>query len=786
MPTKNKILLLSILVICSLSFFTIKDPKALPNSTSTLSLSNGIGENITGSYEGDLSLVYFEFNSNWSSWSYQNRSTNIVSHNMSVNEKEFVLNRLEIYSDNIINDTGSGDYVIADNITNQIDPVPSYLFAQQFTAHDLYSIDVIWLYLNYSIIAIPEFSHFYMVLHIFNGSGPSGEEIDVIWNYESRPIVDEWVPFYPRSNIFTPGEKYFFMLHLWSEKSEEGDGVDFDYWKAGNHKNSSSNKGLSVRFNGHTWLPIANDDAADFLCYFSYRKLINPALVDLKYIINGEIITPLYQRSSFGIWGYEAYYSYPIDAPLHSPLNITVITNQTIPTLEVYIEMYYIHLVNATGTYTVDENYNEWTMEYYYEEISFGWPPPIFLFERDWDYVEFLDPHGVPMDEIYFGPMDLYNKSYYGVTIFFGPPLERGTYTGVFHSPNYCNTIKTKVKSGSQYNETNSVELGQTFILEAEIQDTFNLPMSGGIGQIMLRSPNGTILLNETGLSAVNGIINSSDIYLSSYLPEGFYDATIFWTNGREIAYYSVSIQVVPIPVPPIPVDYTLIIILYTAVIGGVAVTSIPTALVTRRLLKQRNWKKSLKNLFVLTKDGVSLYEYSFGIEIQDPALISAMIAALTNFVREATGSKKALRTVDQEDKKVILYHGDYVTVALLAEKDLPIIHKRIKRFTESFEEQYGIHLKGWSGETTMFKGTEILLSKEFPLDVEEQVIRGVKQKLLEFRQQLDLLKDPAHIISLMKHINDFISRYQSVVTTHYINYYFEIIKIAEEKISLA
>ena len=38
---------------------------------------------------------------------------------------------------------------------------------------------------------------------------------------------------------------------------------------------------------------------------------------------------------------------------------------------------------------------------------------------------------------------------------------------------------------------------------------------------------------------------------------------------------------------------------------------------------------------------------------------------------------------------------------------------------------------------------------------MEEQVIRGVKQKLLDFRQQLDALKDPAHIISLMKHIKE-------------------------------
>jgi hypothetical protein len=268
----------------------------------------------------------------------------------------------------------------------------------------------------------------------------------------------------------------------------------------------------------------------------------------------------------------------------------------------------------------------------------------------------------------------------------------------------------------------------------------------------------------------------SSEINLIAGFSEGFYEAIILWTNGQEIAYFSVSIQV----------EDPAKMIIFIGIIIGAVIASVPLALVAKRQLKQRNWKKALKNLFVLTKDGVSLYEYSFGIEIQDPALISAMIAALTNFVREATGSKKALRTVDQEDKKVILYHGDYVTVALLAEKDLPIIHKRIKRFTESFEEQYGIHLKGWRGETSIFKGTELLLNKEFPLDVEEQVIRGVKQKLLDFRQQLDSLKDPTHIISLMKHINDFITRYQSIVNTHYIDYYFEIIKIAEEKITLA
>ena len=769
---RNLTLLALIIITASAFTFTLKGLETPTMPISKLSLSSGIGQNITGSYDGDISLVYFDFNSDFTSWWYQNSSTSMISHNRSVNNKEFVLNRLEIYSDNIINESGSGEYIIANNTHKQLNPTSSLMFGQQFTAPDLIAIEEVRLYINYSLTMTPEFSHYYMVLRVFDEN--LEEEIDVIWNYESRMILDEWIGFYPRANIFKPGEKYNLILHLWSDNFRTL--VPFDFWKSENYTSSSFNKGITARFDGNSWVPFANDATTDLLCSFTYKKLINPAEIDLKYIINNETVIPVYQQSSFGMWGYEGYFSYTLEDQLDSPLNVTVTTNQTVPSLDVYIEMYYIHLVNATGTYNVKDSINEWTIEYYYEEISFGWPPPIFLFERDWDFDQFLDTNGVPMDEIYFGPMELYNKSYYGVTNFFGPPLERGFYTGIFHSPNYCNIINSKVESGSQFIKKTSLEFGQTLMIEAEIYNTLNQPISGGSGQILITSALGEIILNETGLTSVNGLMSSTEILLEPDFGEGFYHVEIFWTDGKEVALYSVQIQV----------EDPAKIVLFIGIIIGIAAASTPLAIVARRQIKQRNWKKALKNLFVLTKDGISLYEYSFGIEIQDPALISAMIAALTNFVREATGSKKALRTVDQEDKKVLLYHGDYVTVALLSEKDLPIIHKRIKNFTELFEAEYGKHLKGWKGETTIFKGTEAILSKQFPLDVEEQVVRGVKQKLLEFRQQLDILKDPAHIISLMKHINDFITRYQTIVNLHYINYYFEIVKIAEEKISLA
>lgn len=107
-------------------------------------------------------------------------------------------------------------------------------------------------------------------------------------------------------------------------------------------------------------------------------------------------------------------------------------------------------------------------------------------------------------------------------------------------------------------------------------------------------------------------------------------------------------------------------------------------------------------------------------------------------------------------------------------------------RFTEAFEEQFGIHLKKWTGEISIFKGAEVIVNKNFPIDVEGQIIRGVRGKLIEFRNKLETMIQAREIISLMREITEFISRYRTIVNEYYIDYYLEIIKIAEEKISSA
>ena len=761
------IMVLGFIFISIISIF-ISSGLSLPS----IHTSNNDDFSFSGDYEGGISIMYNEQTSNFSSWFDTNSSTNLIPHNYSVLEHEFQLNRMEIFADHLINESESGEFIIANNVSQLIDLTPAFGFSQEFTSPDLISIEEITIYLNYTLGFLPKAGQFYFLLIIFDENFET--RMDTIWHYESGKPRDEWVSFYPHSNIFGANQKFNLILNIWS------DGGDFDfpidYWKAEKYEKWGLNKGLTRRFNGESWSLVNNDSYVDMLCNFTYEKLIDPAEVDLKFKINNEIVTPIYQPSSWGFHGYEAYYSYILEAPTNQSTNITVTTNQTIPSLDVYIDIYYIYLINASGIYNASENHIKWVIEYEYEDISFGWPPTVFLFERDWQFEKFTDPNNQELSQIYFGPVDLYSNSYYGITSIFGPPLERGTYVGEFSSPNYCHKINTKVKQGNDFIVKPSVELGQTIKLEAEIYNLFNEPISGGTGQILLFSPSGELKINDTSLTAINGTMSSSEINLNSTYKVGTYEAKIFWTDGREAAVYTITF-VVEVLQGPINIFFWVMLSI------GLALASTPIALVTRKYIRQRNWEKSLKNLFVFTKEGLSLYQYSFGIEIQDPALISAMISALTNFVREATGSKKALRTVDQEDKKVILNHGTYTTIAVMSDKDLPIIHKRITKFTEAFESQFGLKLKQWRGETTMFKETDVIVNKYFPIDVEGQIIRGVRGKLVEFRSKLEVMDKPRETISLMKEITEFISRYRGIVNKYYIDYYFEIIKIAEEKI---
>ncbi|MFX1494026.1 MAG: hypothetical protein ACFFBZ_07070 [Promethearchaeota archaeon] len=717
----------------------------------------------SGNYTGDISLIYFD-QGHISSSRFATRSlTQMIPPNISRPGVVYEVNSLDIYAEI------SYGYMIAGNVSEQISLTPAYAFIQEFVFPDIEKIQAFLIYLNYTITE--PIDYYYLGMVIFDENFTV--QIDAIWNYEERFVVEEWMPFYPYVYDYIPGIKYNILLQfLVPKKVDETTSLvahEFDFWKAENYTDPKYDKGLTQYFNGTHIFPVENDTTTDMLCYLLYTEELHPGIIDIDFVINNEYKEPIYS-------GTYVFLSYSFDAPVTQDINLTIISDRMIPILSVYTDIYYIYLSDADGIYNVHDTYIEWVVNYTFEDIHFGWPPPMFLFERDWDLQKFEDPYLRELTNIYFGPVYLYDVPYYGITTIFGIPLEKGTYIGTFHSPNYCNSINPKLKSESNFITQGSFELGQTIRIEAEILSSIYSNISDGLGNILLRSPSGQVIHNETGITPDGGLLASSEIPLSNEMLEGLYEVEIFWTNGKEVAYYSSQFEVRK--------PLNLILVIGVSMASALAAVSI--TLLLRRQIRMRNWEKSLKNLFVLTKDGLSLFEYSFGIEIQDPALISGMIAALTQFVREATGSKKSLRTVDQEDKKVILQHGQYTTTALLAGKDLPIIHKRIRKFSDEFETSYHKNIKTFDGEISAFKNADVIVNKYFPIDVEEQIIRGVREKLIEFRERLDVLTDPRHIISLMREITEFLSRYRAIVNENYLDYYNEIIIGAEQKIANA
>ncbi|MFX0148003.1 MAG: hypothetical protein ACFE8E_09700 [Candidatus Hodarchaeota archaeon] len=712
----------------------------------------------SGRYNGDMAIMYFDQNSMLSSEFNSQSITQRIPYNFSRPGYEYRVSSLDIWAEL------SYGYKIAGNVSEQIDINSSYAVFQEFIYPDIEKVDGIMIYLNYSIIYEP-INYYYWDMFIYD---ENSTQIDWFWNYETRKVVDEWMRFEPTIYHFEPGKNYTIALRFWHPTLYYS--YPFDFWKAENYTDPKYNKGVTSFFNGTYEFPVENDATTDMLCYLLYTEELEPSSIDIDFIINGQYVPPIYQETY-------VFWSHSFNTPLTQDINLTVLCDKVIPVISVYTDIYYTYLINASGIYNVHDNRIEWIVNYTYEEIPYGWPPPMLLFERDWDLDFLYDPYGVEMTNIYFGPISLYNHSYYGITTIFGRPFEKGTYIGEFHSPNYCTSIKTQVKSNGGFTNQASFELGQTIRFEAAIiSSIYRSNEIEGTGTILLRTPSGQVIHNETGLTPLNGVLTSSEIVLNTEMAEGLYEVEVFWTNGKEVAYYTVQFEI------RVPVNIVLIV----AIAASIAFASVPLALVARRQIRQRNWEKSLKNLFVLTKDGLSLYEFSFGIEIQDPALIAGMIAALTQFVRETTGSKKLLRTIDQEDKKVILFHGEFTTVALLAEKNLPIIHNRIKKFTQEFESNFYKQIKSFDGEISAFKHADVIVNKYFPIDVEEQVIRAVRQKLIEFRERLDVLKDPRHIISLMREITEFLSRYRTIVNEHYLDYYNQIITSAEQKISTA
>jgi tetratricopeptide (TPR) repeat protein len=104
----------------------------------------------------------------------------------------------------------------------------------------------------------------------------------------------------------------------------------------------------------------------------------------------------------------------------------------------------------------------------------------------------------------------------------------------------------------------------------------------------------------------------------------------------------------------------------------------------------------------ILIMRGIGLEVFSKYIDEKlksDPSLVAGLISAVSGFAKELREDAKGeLESIVHHDIAVLLEHGNYVTCALLSDKDTYSARILAQRFLEKFEEVYDDFLKEFDG----------------------------------------------------------------------------------------
>jgi len=123
---------------------------------------------------------------------------------------------------------------------------------------------------------------------------------------------------------------------------------------------------------------------------------------------------------------------------------------------------------------------------------------------------------------------------------------------------------------------------------------------------------------------------------------------------------------------------------------------------------KEADWAVTLRNLYVFNKDSICLYAKSFlpetdMIELPPEDLITGGLTGIMTLISEITNEKKNLRIIDKDRVKIYFSYGRSVIVALITTKFLPVLFKKMERFTKSFEKRFEDDLLHFRGKINVF-----------------------------------------------------------------------------------
>ncbi len=131
------------------------------------------------------------------------------------------------------------------------------------------------------------------------------------------------------------------------------------------------------------------------------------------------------------------------------------------------------------------------------------------------------------------------------------------------------------------------------------------------------------------------------------------------------------------------------------------------------------NWKEKLHQIFILTKDGLLLYAYSFDVNqtIDDSELRAAGISSVRIFLSEILKTEDDLQIIEYKNLNVILELRDIVVFALVIKEKSSFLKHKLGEFSQKFCEIFRDSLKNWNGDMEIFYPAKNLIQDIFELD---------------------------------------------------------------------
>ncbi len=156
-------------------------------------------------------------------------------------------------------------------------------------------------------------------------------------------------------------------------------------------------------------------------------------------------------------------------------------------------------------------------------------------------------------------------------------------------------------------------------------------------------------------------------------------------------------------------------------ILGGIVMISF--FIIGLPSLTELGWVNKILNahLFIMYKNGICLYDYSFKKDANEELnideqsqIITGGISSIIQILQTMIQSDKRLEVVDYKNKKIMFEYGEYIICILIVDVALKILQAKLQELINQFEDYFSDYLKNWSGKLLNFEIVRKMIKQIF------------------------------------------------------------------------